>query len=445
MPATLDDAWNRCVRAAPGAIVLIEAPTGKTWSRAELDARAIEWQSRHGARLGGGSVIFAEANGAGWLEVFLGVLKSGAVAVPLDPGEPEGARHAVAEAIGADFLWRAGHLEALTTRRRRNDCRLIKLTSGSTGTPQPLAFTDAELLADGRQICATMGIKGNDVNLAVIPFGHSYGLGNLVVPLLARGTAAICGVPALPRAMADAIAQWRATVFPAVPALLHALAETDISAKQLRSLRTVISAGAPLAPETARAFHRKFSRKIHNFYGSSETGGICYDRTGAATLSGRSVGTPLKGVRLSFTKGRHFLVESAAVYTIGNRRARGGIGRHSPADLGRRNERGELVLLGRSGRFVKLAGRRVDLAEIEQALRRLPGVRDAFVTLHPARPDATVAAVTGSNLGSKNILAGLRERLASWKIPRKIRVLPEFPLTARGKTDARRLRALVSR
>ena len=134
-----------------------------------------------------------------------------------------------------------------------------------------------------------MGIEATDVNLGLIPFGHSYGLGNLVLPLLLQGTAIVCGVAALPHAIAETIARWRPTVFPAVPAILRALASAEIPAEQLASVRTVISAGAPLAAEVARRFMHG-SARIHSFYGSSETGGIAFDRTGEASLTGRSVG-----------------------------------------------------------------------------------------------------------------------------------------------------------
>jgi len=445
MPAALSEAWNRTVRAAGNAVALVDAATGKTWSCTGLDVLAAEWQSRQ-AVPAGSTVVFAEPNGAVWLQLFIGLIKAGVVAVPVDPAEPAAARQALAAAVGADFLWHDGRLEATGAKRRRHrDGRcLIKLTSGSTGAPRALVFTDDQILADARQICATMRIRPGDMNLGLIPFGHSYGLGNLVVPLLAQGTAVICGVSALPQAIAAAIERWRPTVFPAVPALLRALVEADIAPEQLRSLRTVISAGAPLGPEIARAFHKKFRLKIHNFYGCSETGGISYDRTGTATLSGRSAGTPLRGVELAFTRGRRFLVRSPAVFSINNRLARRGRGRHRPADLGRLDERGELVLLGRSGRLVKIGGRRIDPGEIEAALRRLPGVREAFVAADPARGE-TLAAVVAGSLAAGAIRLALRERLAPWKIPRRLHVLPEFPLTARGKTDVRRLHALLGR
>jgi acyl-coenzyme A synthetase/AMP-(fatty) acid ligase len=442
MSASLLHAWSRTVAVAPAARALCDAASGRTWSRQELDTLAAAWRAAHGSDVAGQTVMFAEPNGPGWLEVFLGLLKSGAVIVALDPGEPPAAQRAIATAIGAAWRWCDGRLESLATRRRaaRDGRRLIKLTSGSTGMPRTLAFTDAQMLADGRQICSAMRIRPGDLNLGLIPWGHSYGLGNLVMPLLIQGTALLSGVAPLPHALAAATARWRPTIFPAVPAVLGALTESAVDRAQLASLRTIISAGAPLPAEVAVAFLKKFGHKIRGFYGSSETGGICYDATGEATLAGRSVGPPLPAVRLHFRRGGRFSVESPAVVTLGqHRRDKRG---HLMADIGRLDERGELVLLARTGRFVKIAGRRLNLAEVEQALRRLPGVRDAWVAVHPARPDALAAVVAGEGSAAE-LTAGLRGRLASWKLPRKWILVPALPLTARGKTDTRRLRELV--
>lgn len=436
MSSPLLSAWSATLAAAPAAPLLFDAATGRAWTRAELDAAARTWAETHGGDLGGQAVVFALPNGIEWLSVMLGVLLSGGIVVSLDPGEPAAAQRGIAAAVGATRWWHEQRLPALAPRRpapRDGRC-LVKLTSGSTGTPKALPFTAAQLLADGRQICASMAIRADDVNLGCIPFGHSYGLGNLIVPLLAQGTAIVSGAPVLPQALAEAIARWRPTVFPAVPALLRALAASDIAPAQVQSLRTVISAGAALSPEIARAFEAKFSRPVHSFYGSSETGGIAYDRTGEAARTGRSVGPPIAGVHLTFTRGQRFFVASAAVH---------GRGRFRPADRAELNDRGELVLLGRAGRMLKLAGRRVDPAEIEHALRGLPGVRDAWVTLHPERPDSLAAAVAGETT-TDALRSALAARVAAWKLPRRLLVLREFPLTARGKTDTRRLRDLLA-
>ena len=435
MPATLRAVWQALVRADPGAAALHDAATERVWTRAELAALGTAWAAAHGAEVAGQRVMFAEANGPEWFRVFFGLLAAEGVVVALDAGEPPAAQRATAESVGARFHWHGGRLEKLAEGRRANrrGHRLLKLTSGTTGVSRALPFTDAQLLADGRQVCAAMEIRPRDVNLGCIPLGHSYGLGNLVLPLLAQGTAIVTGVPLLPQALAAAIAQWRPTVFPAVPALLRALVGADVGREQLQSLRTVISAGSPLAPEVAQAFQEKFGRRIHNFYGSSETGGITYDRTGHATLTGASVGRPMPGVRLRFGAGGRFSVASKAV---------GGRGRFRPADRGQLNARGELVLLGRTGRMVKIGGRRLDLAEVERSVRQMRGVRDAFVEPHRERAD-TLVAVVATRHPAESLRAWLQGRIAGWKIPRKIVVLPEFPVTLRGKSDTRRLRALL--
>ena len=112
----------------------------------------------------------------------------------------------------------------------------------------------------------------------------------------------------------------------------------------------------------------------------------------------------------------------------------GGRGRFSPADRGELNPAGELVLLGRTGRIVKIAGRRLDLAEVENALLALPGVRAACVLAHPQRPDALTAATATDRPGTE-LRAELAARLAPWKIPARILALPELPVTERGKTE----------
>jgi acyl-coenzyme A synthetase/AMP-(fatty) acid ligase len=444
MSASLIETWNRTVHSRPDAPALIDASDGRAWSRRALDAHAAAWADAAALPLAGEGVAFSEPNGPAWLQVFLGLLKAGAVPAPLDPGEPAEAQRYLAQAIRARFLWSSGTLHRIHRGRRapEDGRRVLKITSGSTGTPRALPFTDFQLLADARQICATMGIRPTDINLGLIPFGHSYGLGNLVLPLLAQGTTIVSGIPALPQALAAGIAKWLPTVFPAVPTLVWALAEADVEPKKLSSLRTVVSAGSELPPQAARSFYRRFGLKIHSFYGSSETGGITYDRSGDAALTGRSVGTPLKDVRLTFGRGGRFTVASAAVFTLGNPCTSRGRGVHLVSDLGRLDSHGELALLGRAGRTIKVAGRRFNPAEIEGILKKLPGVGDAFVAADPHRPHALAAAVAGT-VSADAIRTALRGKVAPWKIPGRLIALPRLPVTARGKPDTRRLLALL--
>lgn len=445
--ASLLASWASLVARNASAPILIEAATGRIWSRGELDELSSAWtRDQAGLQdLAGAGVGFAVPNGAAWFATFLGLLKAGAVPIPLDSSEPLESQRTLASAGGASHLWTGAKLEPVTARPRRfrKDICLVKLTSGTTGVPRALGFTHAEMLADGRQISITMDLRAEDLNLAIVPFGHSYGLGNLVIPLLDLGLASVCVSAPLPHAIAADLAKWKPTVFPAVPALLRLLSLSEIASSAFATLRTVISAGSTLSPEIAGQFYQKYHRVVHGFYGSSETGGISYDRTGEATLAGRSVGLPLAGVRIAPGAGQRFWVESAAVYTRHNSHVRtSGVGRFRPADRGQINAEGELVLLGRAGRMLKIAGRRVDLTELEQSLRQVAGIRDAYVAPHPHKPEELAAALA-TELPLEQARSQIRAALAAWKVPRRILALAEFPLTSRGKTDTVALRRLL--
>jgi long-chain acyl-CoA synthetase len=442
MHESLHGLWTATVGRSPSAVALVDAASGKTWTRGALEAAARSWAQRFAAEARKSltlrcRVAMSVPNGAGWFEVFLGLMSAGAIPAPIDPSEPEESQLSTARSAGASFLWREGRLHPLggagRSKGSRDEC-LVKLTSGSSGAPKALPFTHAQVAADGRQICESMGIGAGDANLAAIPLGYSYGLGNLVVPLITLGTRIVCVSSTLPHAIASDAARHKPTVFPSVPPVLRALAGSDLPAGSLASLRVVISAGSPLAPEVARTFERKFGVRVHGFYGTSETGGIAYDRTGDATLEGRSVGPPIAGVTIAIgTAGRCTVTSPAAA----------GRGRFSPGDRASFNALGELVLMGRVDRVVKVAGRRVDLAEIEALLKSLPGVRDAFAHV-PEGADAALSAAVVTGHSPAEIKRMLHARTASWKIPARIVAIREFPTTARGKTDGRKLRQILS-
>lgn len=379
----------------------------------------------------------AVVNGAEWFQVFLGLMAAGAVPAPIDPSEPAESQVAAARSIGAPWIWRSGTLHGVgpvrPRRSGRSEC-LVKMTSGTTGAPKGLPVTHGQMQADGRQVCLSMGIGAEDRNLASIPFGYSYGLGNLVLPLLLQGTPIVCASSPLPQAIASDAAAYKPTVFPTVPPLLNALVASDVPRKSFASVRLVISAGSPLAPGTARSFLEKFGVRVCGFYGTTETGGIAFDAGGDATLLGRSVGKPMAGVRLLADARGRFTVSSPAV---------SGNGRFRPADRGFLNETGELVLGGRSDRVAKIAGRRVNLAEIEAAMRSIHGVRDAFAHL-TREAEPTLAAAASTELSAPEMRRRLRAVLASWKIPTRLVGLREFPATSRGKTDVRKLAQLLS-
>jgi acyl-CoA synthetase (AMP-forming)/AMP-acid ligase II len=323
---------------------------------------------------------------------------------------------------------------------------LLKLTSGTTAAPRAIRFRSEQLLADCIQICDTMEIGEDDLNFAVIPLSHSYGFSNLVTPLLVRGVPLVVSRDRMPRAVLDDLARTGATVFPGMPVFYQAFCEME-SPPALPKLQRCISAGAPLPLEVARKFRERFQRSIHSFYGSSECGGICYDRQ-AALLEEGFVGQPMRGVKLDP------LEPNAPASLIRVRSAAAGDGyfpEPDPEKLGDGSfvpddllspTRDGFRIVGRISDVINVAGKKVNPAEVEAELLRFGGVRAAVVFgLSSKLRNEEVAAcvVAGEGIRETAMLEFCRRRLSGWQVPKRIFFVEEIPVNERGKLNRREL------
>jgi acyl-coenzyme A synthetase/AMP-(fatty) acid ligase len=313
---------------------------------------------------------------------------------------------------------------------------MLKLTSGSTGKPKGIVASEACLVADAEQIIATMGIRPDDVNFGAIPFSHSYGFSNLVTPLLLQGTRVVVSNDYLPQAILDSCNRYGCTVMPGIPMVFdHLIAAAG---GELESVRTLISAGAPLAPSTSRRFRERFGLPIHTLYGCSECGAITFDRAGASVERG-TVGAAMEGVTLALDHGRlavtgpnvalGYLLDGATFQPFPS-------GRFVADDLAEVREDGEVVLTGRAGDLIITAGKKVNPREVEQVILQLDGVRQAKVYGEPAgaRGEVVAAAVVASpDVTREQVRAFCRERLSLHKVPRIVKLIEQIPVDDRGK------------
>jgi acyl-CoA synthetase (AMP-forming)/AMP-acid ligase II len=333
----------------------------------------------------------------------------------------------------------------------------LKLTSGSTGLPKATFTTDAELVIDSDQILGAMDIRPDHTQIAAIPLSHAYGLGNLLVPVLTRGTGVILREGFVPHSLIGDARTYGADAFPGVPFMFEHLAGSPPADGWPCKLQKLVSAGARLEPSTVRRFFDAFGVKIHSFYGTSETGGIAYD-DGDELEEETTVGRQIPGVSITLKPeegappdgGRvHVAGKAVAARYVGERPADGSFvdGGFLTGDFGRFDASGHLVLTGRVSAFINVAGRKVQPEEVEQVLRAMPSIADVRVLGAPdaARGQQIVACIVPRD-GERNVLA-VRQycaaRLAVYKVPRQIVWLDGIPLTARGKTDRARLEALV--
>lgn len=425
------------------------------------------------ARLPPGALVgLAAPDGAAFLATFLALRSRGLVPLLLDWKAPRAECDRIAQGLGSAWTFRcrhrwprgkedwhlAGHgprSRALPGRTLDPATAAVKLTSGSTGTPRGIVTPAEALFADDAALARTMGLEAGERILGAVPMSHSYGLASIALPALTRGSTVV--VPddrSGPYGPLRAARELGVTFLPTVPAFLRVLLAADRSPALPASLRLTVSAGAPLDPETAVRFREVYGRRVHVFYGSSETGGICFDREGDGGEQG-TVGPPVEGVRVSLRAGDG--EEGSAGEATG---ARGVVVVSSPAVasayLPRPDERlsgerfvsGDLAcwegdalrLVGRTDDLINVRGKKVDPREVEAVLAALPEVTEAVAFGVPcgARREPSlraVVAVRPGGLTPESLLAWCRKHLAEHKVPRSAVLVDRIPRTPRGKVD----------
>jgi len=377
-------------------------------------------------------------NHVDWPSLFLACLRTQRVVLPLD------------ESISKQQAEAAFSIAARSRITDWGERRptLFKLTSGTTAVPRLVRFRSDQLLADCNQICETMGISDADLNFGVIPIAHSYGFSNLLTPLMVRGVPIVISRDRTPRAILADLARSNATVFPGMPVFYQAFCEME-NIPMLPKLRLCISAGAPLPIPVAKKFLEKFHLPIHSFYGSSECGGICYDREAANSSEG-FVGEAMKGVRIETVdpaaSATQVRVHSTAVgdgYFPEPDNEKLGDGIFVPDDLLAREGSG-FKIVGRISDVINVAGKKVNPAEVEAHLLRFSGVRQAVVFGRPAgagalRNEEVSACVVAPGISETDLMQFCRGGLSAWQVPKQIFIVDAIPANERGKISRREL------
>jgi long-chain acyl-CoA synthetase len=441
-PRVFDSFWKTVVRQK-GANPAIRAGDGSVIrSFQDIESERAEWRSKLSAFKAGDCILCAVGNDPSFPALVLASWDKDLVVAPIEADLPSRQLEGILALTSAQGLVYTSGIQRFENKPiawpyPKPD--MLKLTSGTTGTPRAVRVREFHLLADCRNICTTMGIAPSDVNYGAIPLSHSYGFSNLVTPLLFQGTQMVCVTDLMPRAIYNSLQRSGATVFPGTPALFQALASLA-DAGELKSVRLCISAGAPLVPEISRQFSTKFGLKIHSFYGSSECGGIAYDRTDNVELPSGFAGKPLEGVRVVRIGYDRIAIEGENVSD--------GYFPHSDEAIlnGRRFVPGDIVewsdwgmrLIGRVTDVLNVAGKKVHPSIVEEHLRKLPGVIDAVVFGIPStiRNEDLVAYVACSAAVSRQLLEShCRNGLSGWQVPREFRILSELPVNTRGKVN----------
>jgi long-chain acyl-CoA synthetase len=458
---------------------LIALPAwGKTITASDI------WREHHAyvqhltrRHVGGGDLLVCGAgNHPDLLPLLLACRSVGAAMMAVDTGATEAEVHALCLQFGAKALLTSAAASPADSKGttvasglRLVPCQgepaaypgvaMLKLTSGTSGTPRAVRTTEAQLVADGTQIMTTMGIGRDDTQLAVIPLAHSYGLGVMVMPLLLQGTGIILRESFIPPQLVADARQFDARRLPGVPFMFEYLIEHPPADGWPPRLTRLVSAGARLSPPTVRAFHERFGVKVHTYYGTTETGGITYDDSDGVDDT-TTVGRPLFGVSLSLQPMAGLSPEHGRVHVRSRAVADGYVGADPgdftdggflTGDYGSIGADDRLTLLGRVSSFINVAGRKVQPDEVEAVLRGMPAIADVRVVgaADAQRGQQVVACVVARPGMAAPSLREVRQfcstALSAHKIPRAMFLVDAIPMNSRGKTDRAALEALARR
>jgi acyl-CoA synthetase (AMP-forming)/AMP-acid ligase II len=406
----LYDRWREIARSRPDELAITEVPSAREWTFGELAHEAE--QAKPWPNLP--QVAFPQGNNAEFVLSVLRAWRLGQVVCPLE----------AAQAIPHSFA----SLPAGT-------CHL-KTTSASTGSAKFVAFAESQLAADAENIVNTMGLRPDWPNVAAISLAHSYGFSNLVLPLLLHGVPLVLAGSALPEALRQAVNARPNVTLPGVPALWRTWHDSGAISPRIR---LAISAGAPLPLGLEQSIFALHGLKVHNFYGSSECGGIAYDAAAGPRTDGSCAGSAMQGVEARIAADGCIEVSGAAVGTTywpePSASLQSGVFRTS--DLGE-IAFGMIYLRGRAGDQINVAGRKVLPEVIERALTGHPMVSDCLVfgVASPGseRGEQIVACVVRKDgLAAESLRDFLLSRLADWQIPREIVFVDSLAANERGK------------
>lgn len=337
---------------------------------------------------------------------------------------------------------------------KSDDAAAIIFTSGTTGRPKGAVMPHEHFAMKAKALALALDYRSTDRLLHTMPLYHAHGLFMTTHCVLSVGASMLL----LPHFdAADVVGRLPSvTVFSGVPTMYTRMLAVPFLMERSRNIRLFVSASAPLPADVFLEFEKQSGHRIIECWGMSET------MTNTATpLSGErrpgSAGKQLPGIEIravdqagdTLEAGQPGLLEvrSSTRFKGYWRRpeaeqARFRDGYFVTGDIGFLDADGYLTIVGRNSDVIISGGNNVHPKEVELALEQLAGVSKAavFGLPHPDYGEAVAAAIEperGCSVDQADLLARLKLRLASYKVPKALFVVEGMPLTELGKVQRR--------
>ncbi len=344
---------------------------------------------------------------------------------------------------------------------------LLLQSSGTTETPRIVRRKCEALDAVARGVARSIGLTEEDRVWGHVPICHSYGVENVLLAPIFAGSAVYLSRRIEPRALLRELDARGISVFPSVPSVFEMLVHAAMDGQRLHSLRCAYSAGAHLPPVVADSFERRLGVHLGQLYGMTEIGSVTFNDPGSPAYDPASVGLPMDGVRVRIVDpdtrdisrplppgcDGEVAVSAPSMltgYVLDHDRPCEApkdvvLGFFLTGDQGHLDEAGRLTITGRLKLVVDIGGLKVNLLEVEAALRDHSGVQDCavvpvFVSETMSRLKAfVVPAVAECPPSFDELRRHLRSNLSAHKVPRMFELRSSLPRSATGKVLRRQL------
>ncbi|MEV0388964.1 AMP-binding protein [Nonomuraea sp. NPDC050643] len=348
------------------------------------------------------------------------------------------------------------------------DIAYVLHTSGSTGRPKGVPITHANMHAFLTAVHARYDFTEKDVFSQLYDLTFDLSFFDLFIPWSCGGTV-VCTPPAVFAHMPEFVAKEGLTVWFSVPSAISAIHRMGgLRPGSFPSLRLSLFGGEALTLNDAVAWQQAAANSsVENIYGPTELTIVCAthrlspEDEAIAANGIVPIGTLFPGLEgmLLDEEGRPHPQEGELCVTgpqmfSGYVNSADDEGRFVRLDGRRWYRTGDLVrsagddrllFIGRMDQQIKIRGYRVELPEIEYWLRMIPGVDAAAVLLvGEGTEQRLMAFYTGVGMDSGRMKAKLHEHLPAYMVPHEYRLVEQFPINERGKTDRRALMATVS-
>jgi long-chain acyl-CoA synthetase len=491
---TIVDAFAGAAQARPDKIALYYGEQEFSYSQLLADSALLgeqlreKFQVKRGDRIG----LWLK-NCPEFISSLFGILRAGAIAVPINNFlKPHEVKYILDDAginvvITDEEL--GGHLSGIGRERLQvfdfqhmprgipssvlnvqflegsgsgDELAVLIYTSGTTGRPKGAMLTHDNLIHNVESCRDVLQVTDNDSLVILLPMFHSYMLTvGVLLPLLVGGSIVLVKSLHPMRNTLQEILQRRPTILPAIPQFYRSIVHAQLPVPL--PFRLCVSGAAPLPVQVLKEFEERFHVPLIEGYGLSEASPVVTKNPLDGRRKAGSIGLPIPRVQVSIQDESGCELKEPEV---GEVCVRGGnvmkgywqqpeetakVMRNGwllTGDIGYRDAEGYYYITDRKKDMLLVNGINVYPREIEEILYQYPGVKEAAVIGRPdtrkgEQPVAYVAPNDGVSLEEKTLQLFVRERLADYKIPRKVIFLPALPRNATGKILKTALRQML--